>query len=139
MANILADEVAGDPEEFGYNGPGSQNAGPGPMTDQELVDSLNALTRQRNRTSMSRSEILQAVVPSEYNGLTGDGLVAFWGLLSVDSVDPFGVESDVMQKVFGASDTVTALAAARIEAISRATEIGVGVVTLKTLKLQSIR
>jgi hypothetical protein len=110
------------------------------MTDQQLIDSLNTADRPRNRTSMSRSEVMQAVEPSAYNALTGDDLVAFWGLLSVETVDPFGIGEDVMKKLFGAgSPTITALAAARVETISRAVEVGAGVVSLKTLKLQSIR
>ena len=96
------------------------------MTDAEAADDLNTLRIVRNRTSMSRSEVMQAVEPTAYNGLTGDDLVAFWGLLSVDRLDPFGVEADVMIKLFSAgSATITALAAARVETISRAVELGI--------------
>ena len=127
---VLADEVANDPLVRGYSG----------MTDQELVDSLNTADRSRNRTSMTRSEIMQAVVPAAYNALAGDDLVAFWGLLSVETLNPFGVEADVMIDIFGSgSATITALGTARVESISRAVEVGAGVITLGTLKMQSIR
>ncbi len=96
------------------------------MTDEEAAADLNTPRIARNRTSMGRSEIMQAVVPAAYNALTGDDLVAFWGLLSVDSLDPFGVEADVIIKLFGpTSATITALAVARVETISRAVELGI--------------
>ena len=107
----LKTELTDDPLGRGYAG----------MTDAEAADDLNTPRIARNRASMSRSGVMQAVEPSAYSGLTGDGLVAFWGLLSVDSLDPFGVEADVMIKLFGGgSATITALAAARVETISRA-------------------
>lgn len=98
------------------------------MTDEEAAADLNTPRVPRNRTSMSRSEIMQAVVPAAYNALTGDDLVAFWGLLSVDNLDPFGVEADVMIKLFNLnSTTINALQAARVETISRAVELGLRV------------
>ena len=94
------------------------------MTDEEAADDLNTPRIERNRTSMSRSEVMQAVAPAAYNALTGDDLVAFWGLLSVETLNPFGVEASVIIKLFGAgSATITALAAARVETISRAEEL----------------
>ncbi len=113
----LKTEITDDPLARGYSG----------MSDEELADSLNTADRPRNRTSMSRSEILQAVVPAAYNALTGDDLVAFWGLLSVENINPFGVEAEVMKQIFGTSSaTVIALASARIETISRAQELEFG-------------
>ena len=99
------------------------------MTAEEAADDLNTPRIDRNRASMSRSEIMQVVAPSAYSGLRGDDLVAFWGLLSVESLDPSGVEAAVMINIFGAgSATITALAAARIETVSRALELGLATV-----------
>lgn len=97
------------------------------MSDQQAADDLNTVNIPRNRTSMSRTEILQSVEASAYSALTGDDLVAFWGLLGTETLDPFGVEAQVMIKIFGGgSDTITALASARVELISRAVELGLG-------------
>ena len=47
----------------------------------------------------------------------------------LDDLDPFGLAEQVVKDIFGgASGTVTALAAARVEVVSRATEIGIGFV-----------
>ena len=43
-----------------------------------------------------------------------------------DNLNPFGIEATIFNNVFGASNTITALQAARIEQISRATELSLG-------------
>jgi hypothetical protein len=51
-----------------------------------------------------------------------------WNILHLGNINPFGIEADLMQDIFGASTTITALQAARKENISRAEELGLGVV-----------
>ena len=76
---------------------------------------------------MSGSEVLQSVVPSEYNALTAEKKDQFWGLVGIGVLDPWGKEADVMIDIFGAgSATITALAVARIQLVSRAVELGFG-------------
>ena len=137
--SFLGEEVTNDPLGRGYNGPGSENLGPDPMTDQELVDSLNAVNRSRDRTSMTASEVLNAVDKTEWVALIDAERQQIWDILHMGEVNPFGIEADLFQDIFGGSTTITALQAIRVEAISRAQELGVGVVTLKILKLESIR
>lgn len=111
---VLQAERTNDPLVRGYSG----------MTDQQFADSMNTADRDRNRTSMSGSEVLQAVDAAEYAALTVTDQQVFWGLLGIGELDPFGVEAQVVQDIFGASTTVTNLAAARVEQISRAEELG---------------
>ena len=110
----LQAERTGDPLTLGYSA----------MTDAQFLSSITTENRNRNRTSMTGSEVLNAVDGPEYSGLTDVKKDSFWGLLGIGDLDPFGVEASVMQDIFGASQTITDLQAARVEQISRATEIG---------------
>ena len=137
MSNALKDELADDPLGRGYDA----------MTDQELVDSLNTADRQRNRTSMTGDEVFQATDPAEFGELpTGSGNTAdeqgHWlAFCGRNEIDPFAKANvELVKSIFGnTSATVINLAAARVESITRAVERGLGNITLKTLKLQSIR
>lgn len=92
---------------------------------QLAADQLNALNRTRNRTSMTGSEVLNAVVKSEYVALTDANKDRMWQVLHLGDLDPFGVEADLLIDIFGGgSGTITALASARKVDISRADELG---------------
>ena len=127
----LREELIGDPEGIGYAG----------MTGEQIITSIHALVRPRNRTSMTHTEVLNTIVLSEFNGLAADKQENVWNVLKMggEGLNPFGVEATIFIDAFGDSDTITALKAARVELISRVQEIGVGAVSLKTLKLESIR
>lgn len=114
--SILSDELTTDPENRGYTG----------MSDRAAADDLNIVYRTRNRTSMSASEVLNAVDTSEYNALAEADKDRLWQLLGIGDLDPFGVEATLMQGIFGASATITALQAVRLEAVSRGVELGLG-------------
>lgn len=119
MVNLAAlkAEINGDPAGMGYAG----------KTDEQITAILNAETRSRNRTSMTGSEIINAVVPSEYSALGDPAKELLWNVVHLGTVDPFGVEADLLIDVFGSgSATIVALAQARVEAVSRATELGFG-------------
>ncbi len=138
MANILVDEVANDPLVRGYSG----------MTGQELVDDFRLLYRIRNRATMTGDEIAQQADPTEFNGLddgsannTADVKGHWLAFCGRDIIDPFAPANvELVNSIFGnPSTTRTNLIAARVESITRPQELGVGEVTLKTLKMQSIR
>ena len=112
----LREEIIGDPEGIGYAG----------MSGDEIVVSINALVRPRNRTSMTGREVRAAVDNEEYDALLDPQKSQFLSLVGSDDLDPFGLPANVIKDIFTAgSTTVTALAAARIELISRAVEIGI--------------
>jgi len=129
MARILEDEIVGDPLGRGYSG----------MTDAALLTSLNAVNRTRNRTTMTGREVAGEVVDSEYDALTDAKKEQFLSLTASETLDPFGLGANVVKDVFGgASTTVSNLATARVENISRGQEIGFGEVTIKSLRLHTI-
>ena len=129
MADILKDELAVDELVWGYNGPGVFNPGPGPMTDQEVADVLNTIhpapdTRTRDRTSLSASQVYNAIDQANWAALSPAAQQEIWDILHLGNVNPFGREAARFTSIFGAgSDTITALKAARVESITRAQEL----------------
>jgi hypothetical protein len=127
---VLNQELINDPLVRGYS----------VMSDQEAADDLNIFNRTRNRSSMTGSEVLQSVDAAEYALLPDIKKNAFWGLLGIAVLDPFGVEADIILDIFGGgSNTVIALNADRIEDVSRAVELSLGfVLASDVLKARAI-
>ena len=116
---VLKDEITNDPLARGYSG----------MTDQQIVDSLNTEDRERNKTSLTGSEVMNAIDKAEFQALPAADEATVWNILHLGTINPFGVEKDIMVDLFGAgSDTIAALALIRVEAISRGVELVLGVV-----------
>ncbi len=128
----LKTELTVDELGWGYNGPGIFNPGPGPMTDQQVVDILHTIhptpdTRTRNRTRMSGRQVQAEVVDVEYNALSADKKSQFLALTASDDLDPFGLGANIIKDIFGGgSATLTALQTARVESITRAVELELG-------------
>ena len=116
----LKDEITNDPLTLSYSG----------MTDLDLTNSLNALTRSQNKTSMSASEIYNQIDETEWLALTDPQRQEIWDILHLGDVNPFGLEADRFLAIFGAGTTISALNAARVTSISRAAEIGIGFASL---------
>jgi len=99
------------------------------MTDEEAAADMNIKNISRNRTSMTRQEVYENIEPSALGSLTAIQ-VAQLNLALSDTVDPYGNAEQIFKNVFGAgSATVSTLAAARVETISRADELGINVTT----------
>ncbi len=117
MIDVLRDELISDPETRGYAG----------MTDEQAAADLNTEYRQRNRASMTGSEVLNAIDETELNALSDANKNRVWQLLHLGELNPFGVEADLLIDVFTAgSVTITNLQYARKEDVSRAVELGLG-------------
>lgn len=115
MLDILRNELSGDPLTRGYAG----------MTNEAAAVDLNTAYRTQNRTSMTGSEVLNAIVETAYNALTDAKKDRVWQVLHLGELNPFGVEADLLIDIFGAgSATILALQVARVESISRADELG---------------
>lgn len=114
---ILRAEIASDPLER-YDG----------LTPQQIADSLNTVNRPRNRSSMTGSEVLNAVDVSEWGTRSDVQKQVIWDIVHLGTVDPFGVEQDLLVAAFADAGgvTIAALGEARVEAISRAVELGIG-------------
>ena len=111
----LKTEITDDPLGRGYAG----------MTDAEIAISLNTANREVNKTLMTASEVLNAIDITEWNALTDAAQQKIWDVLHIGEINPFGVEATIFIAVFGGgSDTITALAVARIIYISRVSELG---------------
>ncbi len=129
MARILEDEIVNDPLGRGYSG----------MDDATLITNLNTKDRTRNRTSMTGREVKEQVDVLEYNALTDAKKQQFIELIKRDDLDLFGLDRDILIDIFGGgSTTVAELVTARVESISRAVEIGVGIVTIKYLRMKTL-
>lgn len=120
----LAAELTSDPLTRIYSG----------MTDQEAADSLNAVNRTTNKSSMTGDEILNQVDAGDWAALTDDQRQTVWDVCHLGSVDPFGVAATLLTDVFGASTTIIALQAARKNNVSRAVELGLGTVLFGHVK-----
>lgn len=119
MADIerLASEIATDPLARGYAG----------MTDQQVADDLNTAYREIIRSNLSGSTIFNAIVPSEFSGLTADQQQLVRDVFSLgDAVDvgPGTNARTVLLDAFGAG-TVTRdnLVAAVTVNVTRAEEL----------------
>lgn len=117
---VLRVELANDPEERGYV----------IMTDAEAATDLNMAYQTRNKATMTASEVAQSINVAEFTGKTEAQQRLIWDVLHMGTINPFGVEQALFVSVFGAgSDTIAALAAARVDAITRAQALGLGTVT----------
>jgi len=97
------------------------------MTDLQVLADLEALTRSRNRTIMTGGEVAAQVVDAAYDALTDAGKSQFLALVASENLDPFGMGANVIKDLFGGgSTTVTNLAAARVETVSRLVELDLG-------------
>lgn len=112
----LRDEVINDPLGRGYSG----------MTASEVWADGHIEYRTRNRISMTASEIANQISVAEFNVLSAVDKAEIWNVLHLGEINPHGVEATIFQNIFGASDTITNLQAARVESISRWTELGLG-------------
>ena len=112
---ILKAEITNDPAGLGYSG----------KTDDQICALINAKTRSKHVELLTPSQILNAVVYSEWTAKTATQQQVIWNLLGMGSINPWGVEASIFTTVFGAgSATITALAALRVQVISRAEELG---------------
>ena len=115
----LKTELADDPLERGYAG----------MNDQDAATDLNTVYRTRNRTSMTGRKMAAEIVNVEYDALTEAKKAQILALIASDDINPFGFAANVVKDVFEAeSMTVAALVVARTEDVSRATELGLGII-----------
>lgn len=98
------------------------------MSDQECADDLNTLYRTRNVTAMSASTVLNTIDTAEWTALGDADQRKIWDILHMGGeLNPWGNEAQMFISVFGAgSQTIQDLADARVEDISRGTELGLG-------------
>ena len=117
---ILNAEITNDPLTRSYSG----------MTNAEVATSLNTINRTSQKTSMTGSEVINNVNATEWGALDATQKQTVWDIVHLGNINPYGVEATLLTGVFGAgSATIIALGAARLNSISRATELGLEAVT----------
>jgi len=115
--SAMKTEILTDPAGRGYAS----------LTDIEVLADLRALTRSRNKRTMSGREVAAEVSNAAYDALTDVQKTQFLALKASDNLDPFGFDANVIKGLFGVgSPTVGNLAAARVELISRLVELDLG-------------
>ena len=124
-AQELIDEIVNDPNTRSYSG----------MTDQQIFDDLHNTTlgATRPRAVMTASEVYNQIVEAEMDLLSAEDQDKIWNILHLGDINPFGLEATVFQTVFGdpgSSTTVDNLQSARLEPISRVTQLGLSGVTV---------
>lgn len=118
LAALKTELETGHPETGAYDADAALAAG-----------QLNEGNRTLPRATMTGSEVLNAVVGSEFTALDATEKQMLWDIVHLGTVNPFGVEQTLMVSIFGAgAGTILALAAARQRPVSRAVEIGLGLV-----------
>ena len=119
---VLWEEISTDPLTRGYVG----------MSDAEVAIDMNTLYRTETRDTLSSAEIYERIVVSEFQEKTPEAKVYIRDILGLGQsvfVGPDSKARMVLLAIFGAqSETIQALAAALEVLISRATELGLGVV-----------
>jgi hypothetical protein len=121
---LKAELAAGHPDTGAYNADDTLAAG-----------ELNVVNRTRNRTRMSGAEVkvafdLDATTRGEWAALTDAQKSQMLSLTARDDLDPFGVDAMLFNDIAStATATKAQLAVARVEDVSRAEELGFGVVT----------
>ena len=116
----LKSEIVTDPLVRGYSG----------MTDQEVADDMNTVYRTRNRSVMTGKEVKDRIDVTEWDARTDAQKQLVLAMCNRDDLDPFGIDAQIFQDAMaGATNTLGNLTAYRVEDISRATELGFGVIT----------
>lgn len=119
IAALKVELLAGHPDTGAYS-----------SDDVVATAQLNAVNRTTDKASMSASDVYNAIDETEWLDLSTDAKrQEIWDILHLGTVNPFGLEAARFMQIFGgASTTIISLKAARKNNVSRAVEIGLGVI-----------
>lgn len=122
----LKAEIDSDPLARVYSG----------MTDQEVADDMNTVYRTRNRAAVTGKEVKDQIVSADWISRSDAQKSQLLALFARDDLDPFGIDAEIFTDAMSgaAGSSVADLAAYRVENISRAEELGFGVVLLATVE-----
>jgi len=116
---ILRAELTDDPETRGYSG----------MSDVQAAASFATLDRERNVTTVSGQEIFEAAVAADYAALSAGDRELFLAIVGMGTILVNGTNTKAaLTTMFAATLTLANLAALQTETVSRATELGLGLV-----------
>lgn len=118
--DVLKTEITDDPlvPQRGYSG----------MSDEAVATSLNdTIDRTLPIPTLTATEIFNAFVPADFDGLSQENKDEIWNLLAMGTLNPHGHEASKFIAIFGAgSATIDNLKAIRKRDVSRGVELGLG-------------
>ena len=115
--SVLSDELTNDPLALGYSGMDAITAAAKIMATDT--------GRTVNITSLTGTQVINAIDKTEFNALTAVKQTKVWNVLHLGNINPFGIEADLFIDAFGGgSTTITALQSIRKKTVSRAAELG---------------
>lgn len=115
----LWNEINSDPLGRGYSS----------MSNASIAGNLNQANRSVNKSTMSSTDVINAIKISEFNNLSAASQQRIWDTLGLGVLNPFGIEATIFTNVFGVgSSTISLLAACRVSLVSRGEEIGLGLI-----------
>ena len=108
---------------------------------QLAADELNAVNIDTTRASMTGSEIWAATDPAEYDALTDTAKNQWLAFCAIETHDPAvgGLAQSFVTSIFGASTTTNNLSALRTQAVSRVSQLNLGVGTVTKSHVQTAR
>ena len=126
---ILVAEIENDPEALGITAILA-----GGLSESEkntaIAALLNAVDRVHDLETVTGQQIFEAIVPAELNALTIDQKTVLFGIIGMGTIRINGTNTRAaLAGMFSAGPTRTALQALQTDTISRAIELGLGVVT----------
>ena len=99
------------------------------MTDAQILTSLRVKNIPRDKSVMTGKEIFAQQNSADYAALSDAKKQQWISLTSHDGIDPFGPAVQVVLDIWGGgSTTISNLQSARVELISRAQELGLGLI-----------
>lgn len=124
----LKTEITTDPVAIGYGAVQASSA-----WDNATADKLNATLRQGEKATLTAGELFEAIDATEYTTLTAANKALVNLVLGLAGDIKVGVGSNaraILTTVFGAGTTTRSRLAATVgKQVSRASELGFGVVT----------
>jgi hypothetical protein len=111
-------EIDTDPLARGYSG----------MSNQEVADDMNIINRTTPKSTLTGSEVLNAVNKTEFDSKTDAQKQMVWDIVHLGSINPYGIEAAMFQDIFGASTTITSLQELRLNNVGRGVELGLGII-----------
>lgn len=123
---VLKNEISGDPLVRGYSG----------MTQQQVADDMNTVYRTRNRASMTGKEVKDRITTVDWASRSDAQKSQLLAMSARDDLDPFGIDADIFTEAMTGhvGTTVADLNTYRVEDVSRAEELGLGVVTVTAIE-----
>ena len=119
IETLKTELVSGHPDTGAYD-----------ADDVLAANQLNAVNRTVNVESVTGQQIFEAVVPAHYVALSADHKQLFGMIVGLETilVNGTNTKAALVAMFSGATATLTALAALQTEQVSRAAELGIGVV-----------